>query len=86
MKIITLPEFEAQPKEIAIEVIASGEDVCVNCKEHGKFVIVEEGQYKVLSDALKTVLAAANMDDETYKAVQRAAKQAGIKGSYGRDL
>ena len=83
MKTITLPEFEAQAKEIAFGVIGS-EPVCVNCKGSGKFVIIDESEHEVMSKALKTVIQAANMDDETYKSVQRAAKAAGIKGSYGR--
>ena len=83
MKTITLPEFEAQAKEIALGAIGL-EPVCVNCKGSGKFVIIDESEYEVMSQALKTVIQAANMDDETHKAVMRAAKAAGIKGSYGR--
>lgn len=86
MKTITLPEYQTQTAEIHAGVLRDGDIVCVNCKGDGKFVIVEESQYNVMSDALKTVLAAASMDDETYKAVLRAGKHAGVKGSYGRDV
>lgn len=83
MKTITLPEYQSQIAEIHTGVMSGGDIVCVNCKGDGKFVIMEESQYNVMNDALKTVLASANMDDETYKAIQRAAKAAGVKGSYG---
>ena len=85
MKTITLTEFEAQAKEIALGAIG-WEPIRVNCKGKGKFVIVDESDYDVMQQALKTVIQAANMDDETHKAVMRAAKAAGIKGSYGRDV
>jgi len=85
MKTITLPEYQSQAVGIHTGVLQGGDIVCVNCKGDGKFVILDESQFNVMSDALKTVLAAASMDDETYKAIQRAAKHAGVKGSYGRD-
>ena len=83
MKTITLPEFEAQAKEVALGAFG-WEPIRVNCKGKGKFVIVDESDYDVMQQALKTVIQAANMDDTTYKSVMRAAKAAGIKGSYGR--
>jgi PHD/YefM family antitoxin component YafN of YafNO toxin-antitoxin module len=86
MKTITLPEYQGNLAESHAEVLQNGDIICVNCKGDGKFVLVEESQYNVMNDALKTVLTAASMDDETYKAVQRAAKAAGVKGSYGRDV
>ena len=83
MKTITLPEFEAQAKQIALGAIGS-EPVRVDCKGSGKFVIIDESDFKPMANALETVIQAANMDDETHKAMQRAAKAAGIRGSYGR--
>ena len=85
MKTITLQEFEARARELALGVVGS-EAVCVNGKEHGKFVIIDESNYRPMLNAYETVIQAANMDDETHKAVMRAAKAAGIKGSYGRDV
>ena len=83
MKTITLPEFEAQAREFALGVVGS-EAASVNGREHGKFVIIDESNYIPMMKAYETVIQAANMDDETHKAVMRAAKAAGIKGSYGR--
>ncbi|MCL2357626.1 MAG: hypothetical protein FWC70_10855 [Defluviitaleaceae bacterium] len=86
MKTITLLEYEANAAEIHTGVMRDGDIICVNCKGDGKFVIVEESQYNAMNNAFQTVIAAANMGDETHKAVQRAAKVAGVKGSYGRDV
>ena len=79
MKTITFSEFENNAKEIAFGVIGS-EAICVNCKENGNFVIIDESEYEFMSDALKAIMQAANMDDETYKAVQRLFKAAGLRG------
>jgi len=86
MKTITINEYEANATQTHVAVLLNGDVVCVYCKDNGKLVIMEEPQYKVMHDALKTVMAAANMDDDTYKAVLRAGKHAGVKGSYGRDV
>lgn len=86
MKTVTLHDYQAQTAEIHTGVLHGEGVVCVNCNGDGKFVILEESQYNVMNNALKTVMAAATMADETYKAVQRAAKAAGVKGSYGRGV
>lgn len=83
MKTVTIDNYKALPDAVHMSVLHEGEIYCVNCKGDGKFVLVEESEFQTMYDALRTVLAAANMDDETYKAVQRAAKAAGIKGSFG---
>lgn len=86
MKTITIEEYEAKTTHFQNKVMDEGDMLCVDCDSGRKFVIVEESQYQVMSNALKTVLAAPGMDDETYKAVMRAAKHAGVTGSYGRDI
>jgi len=86
MKSISISEYEAQATRYHEKVLNESSIFCVDCGSGRKFVVMEESQHKIMDDALKTVLVAADMDDETYKAVMRAAKHAGVTGSYGRDV
>ncbi|MCL2215450.1 MAG: hypothetical protein FWB91_00385 [Defluviitaleaceae bacterium] len=85
MKAINHTDFEANISG-AIDDVRGGSILCVNYKDRGKVIVLEEQQFRAYDDALKTVMAVADMDDDTYKAILRAAKKAGVKGSYGRDV
>lgn len=81
MKNLSLEEYEAQARSIVFDVMAAGDIVCVDCGDAGKFVIMEEPEYQIMRDALKTVLSAATTDKPTYNAILTAAKKVGLTGS-----
>ena len=78
MKNITLEQFKPQMDDIIFRVMETGDIYTVDCDSKGKFVVMEEPQYQVMLDALKTVMAAATMDEKTVQAILAAGKKAGI--------
>ena len=79
MKLISPKEYEVNLQDIHDQVLGLGDIVCIDGGEDARLVIMEEPQYQVMRDALKTIFAAASMDKQTMNAMVAAAEKAGIK-------
>jgi len=81
MKTVTANEYEANLQDIHARILGLGDIFCIDGGNDARLVIMEEPQYHVMRDALKTIFAAASMDENTFSAILAATEKAGIKPS-----
>ena len=78
MKNLKLSEFMLNIPAMLSGVTDGGDIVRVETDKHGAFVIMEEAEYNIMRDALKTVITAATFEEPEYAAILKAAKKAGV--------
>ena len=79
MKTITFETFDDNLSNVMEDVLGDGDIIRVDCGSSlGAFVIMEEAEYNIMRDALKTVITAATFEEPTYAAILAAAKKAGV--------
>ena len=59
MKRIDVTEFEKKPTDVMFDVLAVGETLWVDCGEAGAFVVLDEGEYNIMREALQLVISLA---------------------------